>query len=263
MSNIDLKAVSRNFSGAADTYNYWAGPQKVIAGALVKKITQIMELPNNILDMGCGTGYVIDHILKHRNTNTICGIDIAKGMISYCNDKWINSPNVSFTHGDITQFTSETAFDLITSSCALQWIVQIEQAFKNIFSNLTANGNIALAILIDGSFYELLESYKKCFGTPMQGIDYRTDSFYKNILIKNDIEILLSDTESVYGYYYGYETLKYFKNIGATFRYNCNYTSLSVKDIKGLIDAYQSSYANKDGMLPMSHKVLYLIGRKI
>jgi len=262
LPNIEIKAVSKNFSGAANSYNYWAEPQKRIAEELVKRIISINPMIHSILDIGCGTGYVIEQILKYGYSNRIMGIDIAEGMISFCRDKWKNSQNISFIHADMAQFNSEISFNTITSSCALQWGIDMQQTFTKILSNLNTNGFLALAILIKGSFYELLESYKKYLNSSLHGIDYRTDLYFKNILIKNNMEILIDETETVYSYHYGNDVLKYFKNIGATFKYNHDYTPLSVKSVNKLIDIYTQDYADSSGRLPISHKVLYLVGRK-
>ena len=51
MSIIERNAVSKNFSNAADTYDFWAKPQKKIARRLVELLPALRNYIPKILDV--------------------------------------------------------------------------------------------------------------------------------------------------------------------------------------------------------------------
>ena len=74
---IEKDAVSKSFSNAAVTYDSWAEPQKKIAQRLVELLPAGQGY-SNILDLGCGTGNVVEQLLLRNTTAEILVIEIAQ-----------------------------------------------------------------------------------------------------------------------------------------------------------------------------------------
>ena len=258
MNIIERDGVSKSFSNAADTYDFWAKPQKEIALRLVGLLPPTMEY-NNILDLGCGTGNVVEQLLTGYPNAKILGIDIAHGMVEYCKERWGNGSGINFLTNNISNFKSEFKYDLIVSSCVFQWIDDFYGVMKNLICSLKSVGRIGIAVPIEGSFFELQESYSSILGRDMPSLKYKSSAYYIDVVKKCGLDFSVAETETVYGYFRGVEVLKYFKKIGATFQYNKDYSPLSVKDIHRLIKYYENSYGLKNGLLPVTHKVLYFV----
>ncbi len=255
---VEKKAVSKSFSGASESYDVWAEPQRKIAQKLVELLPGNEEF-HDILDLGCGTGNVIEQLLKRRTFSKVHGVDIADGMVQHCRNRWSDPYSFHFTKEDISTFNSPAKYDLILSSCVFQWVENFKAVIKNLKAHLKSGGRIAIAVLIEKSFFELLYSFEMVCGFNMPGLNYKSENYFLDLLEECDMKIHTAKTEIVYGYFKDINVLKYFKNIGATFQYNHDYIPLKIKDIHKLLKCYKDNFAMNDAFLPITHKVLYLI----
>ena len=251
-------AVDKSFSNAAVTYDFWAKPQKIIAQRLVELLPTEREY-KKVIDLGCGTGNVIEQLLTYYPNSEVIGIDIAHGMIEHCMKRWKNTGEIKFFRDDISSFKPELKYDLIISSCAFQWIGEFYDVIKNLMFSLKNDGCLAIAVPIEGSFFELQESYRTLFGRSMPGLKYKPKEYYTGIAAKYDMDLCVTEVETVHGCFKGLDVLKYFKKIGATFQYSKGYSPLRLKDIHRLLTYYKKTYGLHNGLLPVTHKVLYLI----
>ena len=258
MSIIEKNAVNKSFSHASETYDFWAEPQRKAAQRIVELVPKCHNY-ESILDLGCGTGNVIEEFLKYYSTANILGIDIADGMVEHCNKRWENSKKINFNKGDISSYKSDKKFDLIISNCVFQWIDDFYSVTQSLVKSLKNNGCISIAVPVEGSFFELEEAYSSLLGHNMPGLTYKPKEYYTDLVLKSGLNLHTSKVETVYGYFYGVNVLKYFKEIGATFQYNSNYSPLSVKEIHQLIKYYENRFRDSDGLLPVTHKILYLV----
>ena len=149
--------------------------------------------------------------------------------------------------------------DLIISSCVFQWIDNFSDVIKSLICSLKKDGCLAMAVPIEGSFFELQESYMSLFGHEMPGLKYKSKEYFTDTVKNIGIDLHIADVETVYGCFDGVNVLKYFKKIGATFKYSKDYAPLGVKDINRLIKYYKKTYGLDNGLLPVTHKVLYIV----
>jgi len=143
--------VSSEFSKHAQHY----GSYNVIQNKVIEKLLTTLKFkPQNILDLGCGSGALcknIDWEYQH-----FTGVDFAPGML----ELHPKAPNCESVYGD---FNDETLFetlatysyDFIFSASALQWADDLDIVFKNI-KNL--NAPISLAIFSSNTFKTLNET---------------------------------------------------------------------------------------------------------
>ena len=140
--------ISNEFSKNASSYEELNEVQvKVVEKLLSLLITQ----PENILDLGCGSGLLcknIDWKYKH-----FTGVDFAPGML----ELHPKSKKIECIYGD---FNDETLFenlytykyDYICSASALQWADDLDTVFQKIE---VFNAPIALAIFTSNTFKTL------------------------------------------------------------------------------------------------------------
>jgi len=143
--------VSLEFSKHAQHY----GSYNVIQNKVVKKLLKNLKFkPQNILDLGCGSGALcksIDWKYKY-----FTGVDFAPGML----ELHPKAPNCESVYGDFNDQTlfenlSTYCYDYIFSASALQWADDLDMVFKNL-KNL--NAPISLAIFSANTFKTLNET---------------------------------------------------------------------------------------------------------
>ncbi len=104
------KILSLRFSKAVDTYNKWALPQKKSAIVLSSLLT---EINGRVLDVGCGTGFVAEHIGCH----DITGVDISLPMSVYFKERFGKA-----VVGDCEYLPfKDNSFDWAVSNFVLHW----------------------------------------------------------------------------------------------------------------------------------------------
>lgn len=143
--------VSSEFSKYASHY----GSHNVIQNRVVDRLlSHIKQKPQNILDLGCGSGALCKKIdWKYRY---FTGVDFAPGML----ELHPKSKKIECIYGD---FNDKTLFenlltyryDYIFSASALQWADDLEMVFKNI---KLFNAPLSLAIFTSNTFKTLNET---------------------------------------------------------------------------------------------------------
>ena len=103
--SIQTDGIAKSFSHAAETYDHWARPQRIMAKTLMACLPETLgEGP--ILDVGCGTGLLTEYLLQKYSDRSLLGIDIAPGMIAHCETHFTGNPNAGFAVADGEKFTA-------------------------------------------------------------------------------------------------------------------------------------------------------------
>lgn len=141
-------------------------------------LNQILkESPKNVLDVGCGSGYLTNEISKI--VGLCFGIDISDESISIAKQKYSNS-NLSFFVSSIEDFESPFQFDLCVSNMVFMTDPNWISSVKKIFSLLVSNGTLLMMIT------------HPCFWPKYWG--YQDESWFdykREIYIENDFSISL------------------------------------------------------------------------
>lgn len=140
--------VSSEFSKYAAHY----GAYNFIQNKVVDKLLSLVKNePRSILDLGCGSGAVINKVSwKYKH---FVGVDFAPGML----ELHPKAKNVECIYGNFNDKTlfdhlDTYVFDYIISASALQWAHNLEEVFKSISA---FNAPVALAIFTSNTFKTL------------------------------------------------------------------------------------------------------------
>jgi len=142
--------IARRFDDAASHYDQQASVQAQVAQRLVDDAS-LLRGPGNILDLGCGTGFVAEAVRKKWPQASITALDHAPAMLEQVRRKL---PNTKIIIGDAAQAEFAPQFDIIFSSMMLHWLPQPRVALKRWQGWLKPGGKTCTALLIDGSFQE-------------------------------------------------------------------------------------------------------------
>lgn len=100
--------------------------------------------PEKILDIGVGTGRILDNLAKNTSNNTeIYGIDLAEEMVSFCRQKYKKNKKVKLIKTcDISKENINVGnkFDFITAIRVLKYNKNWQEVLKKIYKKLNKRG---------------------------------------------------------------------------------------------------------------------------
>lgn len=116
----------------------------------------------NIIDLGCGTGYVSMNIKERFPNSKLTCLDFAENMIAKAKVRMKKYKDVNFYLKDIREFEFDKKYDAVISSLALHHLETKKEKikfYKKIFDALKPKGVFYNADIILGSNIALHELY--------------------------------------------------------------------------------------------------------
>ena len=157
------KRIKKAFSSKALNYNKLALVQKESAERLDFNLSLIEKMPQAVLDVGSGTGFLTNLAAERWKEARIFCCDIAHGMNMVAKDD-INNKRVSFTTGDAEDLPyGDESFDMVISNLSYQWAPSLAKAFKEVMRVLKPGGEFLLATFGRRTLQELRETYSDAF----------------------------------------------------------------------------------------------------
>jgi malonyl-CoA O-methyltransferase len=155
-----MKALVQSFDHAAATYDRAAEVQAQIAATLVN-IAEPQAVPENVLDIGGGTGFVADAALRRWPQSKVAVVDLAPSMLREAKRK---IPSLQIFEGD-ARADQPNRYDVIFSSMMLHWLPRPREVLKHWQSWVKPGGRLYVAVLTKDSFREwrtlcIIESLK-------------------------------------------------------------------------------------------------------
>jgi malonyl-CoA O-methyltransferase len=256
---IDKDAVARNFSEAAGSYDRWASAQAAIADALVARLPAGFD-PARIADLGCGTGMLSVRLLARYPDAALVGIDLAEGMIAHCRARRTGGDRATFRVGDAEDPASlPGGVDLVASSCAVQWFVDLPRAIRAWAATLRPGGILALAALVRGTFPELAAAHAAAFGAPFPGLDFPDPGTLADAVRAAGLRILSADPVTrVSMHADAREAFRSFRKIGARVP---GRAPLGHGEMRRLIAA-MTREGDVSGEVALTHHALVIVAEK-
>lgn len=172
--------------------------------------------PENILEVGCGYGRLLEKIRKRGNTTAeLVGIDISEGILAAAQESQEKQGlNIRYKKDDAQKlsFPDET-FDTIITSHVLHHVEDIGQAVREAWRCLKKDGTYIVSLHSTKDRPNIVEYRKwiaKSFGRDeiangCERVNFENFSFYLNIFKSYSSKFLMSslvipDTEIVLGY---------------------------------------------------------------
>ena len=114
---VNEKDLIKSFSSNANTYNRYAQLQKSMAERLASLLPT--PLPDNILEVGCGTGLFTKHLLT-QSIKQLTLNDIASGMLNILNSSLRLPLDTKISQGNAEHLKFKN-MDLICANAVFQW----------------------------------------------------------------------------------------------------------------------------------------------
>jgi len=240
-------SIATNFSKKIALYESNASIQRAVS----KELFEGSDLKgfSSLLDIGCGSGFLIDRALERGFGGEIYGIDISKKAIQECTMKYKNG---TFECVDAESFESPFRYDIVVSSFVFQWFDDPLKAIKKYKNMLNKNGLFLLALPIEGSLKE--------FDLKGEGFEFMT--FPHSPSVKKIFKDEFGEFNYKKGCFKEYHksalcALRSIKNIGATYRVE---KSKSFTETKKTLSICEERFLEERGF-PLTFEVAFFEGR--
>ena len=121
--------IGQRFSAAAETYDRHARPQLALAQSVVSMLPELY--PEQILELGSGTGQLTRLLTERFPEVLIDAVDVAEKMVEHSRAKFHRCPQISWIVADAQTYRGNDRYPLIVSSSALHWVDNLPKTFKN------------------------------------------------------------------------------------------------------------------------------------
>jgi len=220
---IDKNQVNRNFSRQAKQYDRFANVQKKMAENLMKQLP-LQENIRNILEIGCGTGYLTERLLERYPEARITAIDIAEGMIAFMRNRFLGEGRLLLLCEDVERFVPlhEEGYDLIVSNAAFQWLIQPAETMKQLAEYLSVDGEMHFTTSGSRTFLEFHKSHMmaagqlgKCVEQTRPGPEFATLSDWRMYCAEAELSVSFQTEDMVEFFPTARDFLHSVKNVGA------------------------------------------------
>lgn len=267
MADIDRSRVKRSFGSQAANYDDLAIVQQRVVNRFLEMNMAGVESPATLLDVGCGTGRLLESILSLVPSVCAVGIDLAHGMLQCASARLEAENKVSLVCGDGESLPFQDAsFDMVVSTSVYQWINPADQAFAEARRVLKPGGRFCFALFGESTLMELRRAYKLAlsglgkseadrshdFATGEQILSALCSAGFREYSVKREFEVEThADVPAL---------LRSLKGIGAGNASDSASRGLSGRSVTiAMMDIYERNYAGESG-IPATYEVLYGIG---
>ncbi len=264
-NHIEKQQIAASFSRAAPSYDSAAVLQRQVGQELLQCMPQINGLPHiesqQILDVGCGTGY-FTRLLKERYSEaTVTGVDLAQGMLEQAR---LKAKGVCWAVGDAEGLPIKTAsISLVFSNLVFQWSEKPILVFQELARILKPGGYVVFSTLTTESLWELRAAWQQVdeythvnrFVSPQE---------LEGDITESNLQLMSLEEKTI--------SLSYAELKDLTAELRClGARNLNQGRPRGLagrqriqkLKAAYERFRNDDGKLPASYAVIYCILRKM
>lgn len=256
MKYLNSKKLRRKFSAAAQTYDDAAVLQREVADRLLERFEFIKDIPDVILDTGCGTGYCTRVLNKIYPKAFITGFDIAYPMLKLAKE----GDQIEYFSADAHLIpVKSNSIDLIISNLVLQWCDQ-RTVFNEFARILKPGGLLMFTTFGPDTLIELREAWGKVDN--YQHVHDFTDMHnIGDALLQCGLAEPVMDKETITLTYENVsKMIKDLRNIGASNAIKGQFKGLTGKDkFARFTEAYKSMAMDMSyqGKIPASYEIIY------
>lgn len=267
----DTSRIAAAFHQQAVEYDQHVLVQKRVVAQLAGSVElHLKRAPERILDVGTGTGALLERLHSLYPDARLTGVDIALNMCLRTLQKL--GPACRVVNGDAECLPFRTgAFDLVVSASVLQWVGNLSAALHELRRVVRPGGEIALAFFCDGSLGELQHCFRSAVSacSPDSGGKMsRLHGFWTvddvtSIVNSMDFERAVITVETEVDWYDDlHSLLRSIKNIGAGTVSGGSGSGLGWRGVLQEASRLYLELYGEGGRIPATYKVLYLSARR-
>jgi malonyl-CoA O-methyltransferase len=241
--------IRQDFNKASVSYDKYARLQQQVAARVFVLALEMLHTKSQVLDVGCGTGYIAQHAAKRWQ---MFQCDLAESM---CEKALHLAPAVA-ADAESLPFADNT-LDGVLSSLTLQWVSPVP-AFSEIRRVLKPNGLMIASTLGENTLHELRKSFAAAVGVAPVMNFYTADKLSAACkesglhLEEFFDELVIHDYEDIF------TLLASIKGIGGRYKSGTGRAGVSRRYFEALAEAYIKFF----GKISATWEVQYIIARK-
>lgn len=160
MHGIDRGRVERSFHRGAGQYDQHTPVQQRVVQRLLERLSaELSQGPQRVLDIGCGTGQLLQQLAQHYPQAKLTGLDLAPNMLQQAAERLGNGAEL--LQGDAERLPGkDNSFDLVVSTSTFQWLEECATCFGEVQRVLEPGGLFCFALFGDGTLFELQNSWR-------------------------------------------------------------------------------------------------------
>lgn len=251
------KKVAARFSKAAHTYDDYAAFQTTVVGKLFS-MAQVSQSNELWLDLGTGTGQALPLLNSLPLSPHLIAADLSLSMLGQVKAKRSEAQLVC-ADAEQLPFKNES-FDGIFSSLALQWCLNLEVLFSELYRVNKPEGSVIFATLLDESMPELSKAWKDVDGLSHQN-HYVSSKVLLDACETAGFDIEEARCESITTWYPSVREVVYsLKKVGASF-ISDGAPPISPGKWRKFEAAYEQNREARG--LPLSYRVAFIHLKKV
>jgi malonyl-CoA O-methyltransferase len=261
----DISKIAASFNNSAVEYDRHVLVQKRVVSQLVSSIVSHLDhTPEQILDIGTGTGSLLEKLHARFPAAGLTGIDIALNMCTQAQQKLGAGSQIINADAEDLPFKAGT-FDLVVSASALQWVGDLSSALHEMRRVLRPGGEIRLAFFCAGTLSELHSCFQDIARVRNTGDSLITSRLHgfrsvdevTTILEQIDFEQFVVTVETEVDWYDDLNSLlRSIKNIGAGSVSGGSGRGLGWRGILHETELLYRERYGDNGRIPVTYKVL-------
>jgi malonyl-CoA O-methyltransferase len=232
---LNDESLINSFSKHAKSYDRYAQLQKSMAERLASLLPD--PLPNNILEIGCGTGLFSRHLLTHPIKKLILN-DISPGMLEILSNSLAIAENTEILPGNAERICFES-IDLICANAVFQWFQKTQETLMKFNQVLTKNGEMIFSTFGPKTLIEFREAANLISPIELYNIETWKKMFEDSGFIIKDLEV---ETRKIF-FSSTMTLLKNLQQIGAT-----PIRMLKTGGLRKLMRDYDSRFSTTQGV---------------
>ncbi|HKK06888.1 MAG TPA: malonyl-ACP O-methyltransferase BioC [Gammaproteobacteria bacterium] len=263
---LDKHQVRAAFDRSAALYDGAAVLQREVGQRLLERLDLIKIQPGTVLDVGSGTGFCSEALLRRYPKANVVALDLAHSMLRQHRGRqpwwrrrslWPWRARQSFVCADAeTLPLADASVDLIVSNLTLQWCVDLDRTFGEFRRVLAPGGLLLFTTFGPDTLKELRESWSRADGyTHVHAFIDMHD--IGDALVRSQFDTPVMDMEYLTVTYPDVTTLmRDLKHIGAHNASGGRPRGLTGRGrLRAVSEAYEAH--RRDGVLPATHEVVY------
>lgn len=249
--------IKQSFATSSAVYDSVAILQRCVGKTLLDSLGTICQ-HGTVVDLGCGTGYLINSLLEQSNSTPeqIIALDIAMPMLQTTRNKLNNNRSVTYLCADAELLPlNSQSVDLVISNLAFQWCGNLEQAFSDVKRILKPEGRLAFTTFGTDTLHELKSAWREVDDYAHVNTFYNEPQLIALLKQAGFQKIELETHNYISTYESVWELMAELKQLGAhTVMAGRNKYLTSKATMQRMICAYQQQEEN--GLVPATFEVI-------
>lgn len=156
----ERKRVQQAFHRGALDYDQHTPVQQRVVERLLGVLQEHPLQPYlQLLDIGCGTGRLLELLAHKLPQAQLTGLDLAPNMLQQARERL--DDQITLVQGDAEQLPfADQTFDLVVSSSTFQWLAQLDACFGEVVRVLKPGGRFVFSLFGQGTLGELQLSWR-------------------------------------------------------------------------------------------------------